>query len=137
MKIKLANGIELYPILAEGGSRFIQGANRDAITFIFPVETSLDELDRIFTAENCSNITITEIVVENDVEVQREYIHSGYAVRVELKREPVEITPATVTTEAVFENRVMVTMAQRTYAEAQLAALTETVDFLVLDNLLN
>ena len=115
MTIKLANGIELNPIMATGGTRFVQGANRDALTFVFPVETSLDELDGIFTAENCAVITI--------VEGENEYVHENYAIRAELKREPVEVAAATSTTEAVFENRVMVTMAQRTYAETRMAYL--------------
>lgn len=131
MKIKLANGIELNPIMATGGSRFVQGANRDALTFVFPAETSLDELDGIFTAENCATITITETVVENDVEVQSEYIHSGYAVRVELKREPIVVAEATATSEEVVENRVMVTMAQRTYSETRMAYLEEQIKKLI------
>ena len=128
MIIKLANGTELNPISAMGGARFVQGANRDALTFVFAAETSLDELDGIFTAENCATITI--------VEGENEYIHNNYAIRVELKREPVEVTPVTDTAEAVIENRVFVTMAQRTYTESQLVSLTETVDVLVMESLL-
>ena len=115
MTIKLSNGIELNPIMATGGTRFVQGANRDALTFVFPTETSLDELDGIFTAENCETITI--------VEGDNEYVHNNYAIRVELKREPVEVVPATDVAEAVIENRVMVTMAQRTYTETRMAYL--------------
>lgn len=119
MTIKLANGTELNPIMATGGTRYVHGANRDALTFVFPSETSLDEMDGIFTAENCATIAI------NDGE--NEYIHNNYAIRVELKREPVEVTPETDTTEAVFENRVMVTMAQRTYTETRMAYLESQI----------
>ena len=115
MTIKLANGTELNPIMTTGGSRFVQGATRDALTFVFPAETSLDELDGIFTAENCETIAITE--------GENEYVHNNYAIRVELKREPVEVVPATDTAEAVIENRAMVTMAQRTYTETRMAYL--------------
>ena len=117
MTIKLANGTELNPLSAIGEKRFVQGESRDAISFIFPAETALDELDTLFTAENCEAITI--------VDEENEYIHNAYTVRAELKREPVEITPATESTEAVYENRVTVTMAQRTYAESQLAAIAQ------------
>ena len=85
-------------------------------------------MDRIFTPENCTSITI--------VEGETEYVHTNYVVRVELKREPVEISRANDAAEAVIEHRVMVTMAQATYAEMQIASLTETVDLLVMESLL-
>ena len=113
MKIKLNNGIELSPILATGEKRHIQNASRDALSFIFPVETSLDELDALFTVENCEKIIITDDNGED-------YIHNAYTVRVELKRSPIEVVPATESEDAVFENRVFVTMAQRTYQESQI-----------------
>lgn len=128
MKIILANGAEMTPITAVGGSKFVQGASRDTLSFVFPADASLDELDGIFTAANCESITI--------VDGENEYIHSGYTVRAELKREPVEVTPATETTDAVFENRVTVAMSQRTYQESQIASLTETVDLLVMESLM-
>ena len=117
MLIKLNNGTEINPVTAIGGKRFVQGASRDCISFVFPAESALDELDTLFTTENCETITI--------VDEENEYIHNAYTVRAELKREPVEITPATESTEAVYENRVTVTMAQRTYAESQLAAIAQ------------
>lgn len=129
MKIILANGTELNPILVKGESRYVQGANRDVLSFVFAEETSLDELDAVFTAENCESISIVgEDGVEN--------IHKAYTIRVELVRKPVEVVPATEATEAVFENRVIVSMAQRTYTESQLASLTDTVDVLVMESLL-
>ena len=116
MTIKLANGSELNPIQCVGGPRYLQGANRDALTFIFPAKTSLDELDQLFTAEACEAITI----VDNN---GAEHIHNGYTLRAELKREPVEVAAATESAEAVYEDRVMVTMAQRTYMETRMAQL--------------
>ena len=117
MLIKLANGTELNPISAIGEKRFVQGASRDSLSFIFPADASLDELDALFTAENCAKITIYE--------EENEYIHNAYMVRAELKREPVEVEPATESSDAVHENRVTVTMAQMTYAEQQLASVVE------------
>ena len=129
MKIILANNTELNPILATGESRHVQGADRDTISFVFPESESLDELDALFTAANCENITVfdTEGVA---------YIHKAYTIRAELARKPVEVVPATETSEAVYENRVIVSMAQRTYAESQLASLTDTVDILVMESLM-
>lgn len=130
MKIILANGSELNPILATGGKRSVQGATRDTLTFVFPADTSLDELDALFTTENCERITIVED------ETGAEYIHSAYTIRAELKRAPIVVTPATESEEEVIENRVTVSMSQRTYAETQLASLTETVDVLVMESLM-
>lgn len=110
MIIKLANGTELNPISARGEKRTVQGTFRDTISFVFPVETSLDELDALFTSENCEKITISD--------GEEEYIHNAYTIRVELTRKPMEIEPATESTEAIYENRVIITIGQRTYVES-------------------
>lgn len=123
MIIKLANGTELSPISAIGEKRTVQGAYRDTISFIFPVETSLDELDALFTAKNCEKITISD--------GEGEYIHNAYTIRVELKREPVEVEPATESAGAVYENRAIITMGQRTYIESQIAEQAETINYLL------
>lgn len=128
MNIKLANGNELHPLTVYGGNRYVQGADRDVLSFVFPASEGMDKLDGIFTPTACESITV------NDGE--GEYIHKGYTVRAELKKEWVEVTPATEEAPAVTEERITVSMGQRTYTESQLASLTETVDTLVLDSLL-
>lgn len=128
MTIKLTNGTELNPISVFGERRHIQGVSRDTLVFVFPAETLMDNLDSVFTTGNCETITI--------VEDENEYIHKAYTIRAELKREPVEVTPATESTDAVYENRVIVAMAQRTYSESQIASITETVDLLVMESLM-
>lgn len=115
MTIKLTNGVELNPITAIGGNKIVQGESRDTLFFVFPEETSLDELDALFSAVNCETITV--------VEGETEYIHSGYTVRAELKRSPEVVTPATDTEAEVIENRVTVSMSQRTYTENQIAEM--------------
>lgn len=120
MKIKLANGTELSPIMATGGSRYVQGATRDTLTFVF-ANVSLDELDGIFTEENCENI----IVVENE---ENEFLYHGYTIRTELVKKQVEVQPATTDTDAITENRIFVSMAQRTYAEEQMAEMQAFYD---------
>lgn len=129
MKITLSNGTELTPYLVEGGRRNIQGASRDTLHFVFPADAGMETLDALFTAENCESITVEE-------DSGAAYIHSGYTVRAELSKTSVEVTAATAETEAIFEERITVAMAQRTYAESQLASLTETVDVLVMESLL-
>ncbi len=129
MKIILNNEKELSPILVTGGTRMVQGASRDMLNFIFPETEDMAELDAAFSTANCESITI----IGDD---GSEAIHKGYTIRAELKKESVEVTPATESEAAVFEDRITVSMSQRTYAESQLASLTDTVDTLVMDALL-
>jgi hypothetical protein len=127
MQITLNNGTVLTPFVAMGASKLVQGATRDTISFVFPEETDLNEMDALFTPENCETIVVSG---EDGC-----YLCNGYTIRAELKRVPVEVIPATETEAAVYENRVIVSMGQRTYLETQIASLTDTVDVLVLDSL--
>lgn len=117
MIIKLANGIELNALGVKGEKQNIQGFRRDVLSFMLPASVSLDEMDSIFTEENCKSITL--------INGETEHIHNNYTIRVELKREPVLVTPATETSSEVYETRVTVSMAQMTYAELQLANLSK------------
>ena len=130
MNIILNNGKELSPIIVTGGPRHIQGASRDTLTFIFPADVSMEAIDTAFTAVACEHITI----IGDD---GSENIYKAYTIRAELKKESVEVTPATENEAAVFEDRITVSMSQRTYAESQLASLTDTVDVLVMESLMN
>lgn len=117
MIIKLANGIELNALGVKGEKQNIQGFRRDVLSFMLPASVSLDEMDSIFTEENCKSITL--------ITDETEHIHNNYTIRVELKREPVLVTPATETSSEVYETRVTVSMAQMTYAELQLANISK------------
>lgn len=129
MQIILSNGRELNPVIVTGAMQYAQGANRDALTFVFDDNHKLDELDGIFTDANCESIKI----IGDD---GGEAIHNGYTVRAELVKKQVTVENATPDNEETTVTRVFVTMAQRTYAESQLASLTDTVDVLVLESLL-
>ena len=129
MKIILNNSTELNPIAITGGKRVVQGATRDTLTFVFPASEGMEALDAIFTSEACESITIVESETN-------EYIHKGYTVRAELSKASVEVEPTTAEIEAVYEDRITVCMAQRTYMESQMASLTDTVDVLVMESLL-
>ena len=120
MRITLTNGVELNALMVTGGGRYVQGATRDTLTFIFPVEQSMDELDALFTAQNCETIILGDGETEGG-------IHHGYTIRAELKREPVEVAPATESTEAVMENRTFVSMAQRTYMETKMMEMEAAI----------
>lgn len=121
MKIILTNGTELSPIMVTGGPRHIQGFKRDTLNFIFPADAGMEALDETFIAENCESI----IIVENN---GNENIHKGYTVRAELSKASVEIASETSETAAVYEDRITVSMSQRTYMESQLAAMQAVID---------
>ena len=124
MKIILSNGAELATITVTGAKKLVHGETRDTLFFCFGEDSSMDELDRIFSAENCEKITI----IDND---GSEYVHSGYVIRAELKREPVEVSPANDTEPATYENRVVVSMSRRTYQESQYAELQEALNLIL------
>ena len=128
MKIILNNGKELSPILVTGGPRMVQGASRDTLNFIFPATEDMAELDSAFSAENCEKITI----IGDD---GSENIHTGYTIRAELSKAAVEVTPATESEAAVYEDRITVAMSQRTYAETQLAENSASIDDIILSML--
>jgi hypothetical protein len=86
-------------------------------------------LDAAFSAANCETI----IILGDDGSENRYY---AYTIRAEMKKASVEVIPATAETDAVCEERITISMAQRTYAESQLASLTETVDILVMESLM-
>lgn len=116
MIIKLANGKELNPIVIKGSSSYVQGANRDTLSFIFSATESMEALDAAFTESACETITITG-------DDGSEYIHKAYTIRAELKKATVEVEPATAESDAIREERITVSMSQRTYTESQLSAL--------------
>ena len=118
MQVILANGTELSPIMVTGETKYIQGANRDSLTFVFDETYSMDSLDAIFTEKACETITI----VEN---AENQFLYSGYAIKAELMKKPVVAETATNETEEATVTRVMVTMAQRTYAETKLAQVAQ------------
>ena len=112
MKIIL-NNTELTPINVIGGRKNVQGASRDTLTFVFPADMSMAELDGTFSAANCESITI-----EDDT---GSYIHKGYTVRGELSKTSVCTAAETEETPAVYEDRINIVMGQRTYTEKQMA----------------
>ena len=114
----LADRTERTALEVSGAAQYIQGNNRDTLTFIFPASEGMETLDAAFTAEKCETITIRD--------GSEEYTHSGYTVRGGLSKAPVLVTPETADAPAIYEDRITVTMGQRTYVETLLAQLMET-----------
>lgn len=117
MTVVLNDKTEVFPLMVTGERRYIKGATRDALTFVFK-DTDMAEIDSLFTEDNCK-----EIVVCGDD--GSEYLHKGYVLREALSKRKVELTQENGENEAVYEDRVFVTMAEMTYAEATLKRLVE------------
>lgn len=116
MKILLNDNTELSVLMATGGSRYIQGANRDCLNFVFDENASMDTLDAIFTEANCEVIRI----VGDDGSTA---IYNDYAVRAELKQSFEQAQSENPDAEVQVVKRITVSMGQRSYAEKQLAKL--------------
>lgn len=143
MHILLKDGTQLNHIGAISEPKYIQGASRDTLTFEFNDSYSVDDLRALFNAVNCETINIVtdevvERIVENEdgtIDVKTEVVYTnnywdGYVIRAEVSEKIKELEPATGTTPAITETRVFVTMAQRTYAETQMAMLQAQNDML-------
>ena len=111
----LADKTELTALEVSGATQYIQGSNRDTLTFIFPASEGMEALDAAFSPDNCETITIRD--------GSEEYTHSGYTVRGGLAKAPVLVTPETADAPAVYEDRITVTMGQRTYVETLLGQM--------------
>ena len=120
MKVTLADGTTYEAVNVTGEGSYLQGAQRDTLSFAFLKDKyTLAKLDKAFTAENCSKITLTDS--------NTEAVHDNYTIRVSLTLAPVVIIPETSTAPAVTEERITVTMAQKTYLETQIEALTKKI----------
>lgn len=118
MKIILSNKTDLTPIMVTGEHQYIHGSNRDVLTFVFDNTYSLNELDSIFTEINCETITI----IGDDLS---ESIFNGYVIRTELIKKFEVVEESTSDTEEQTVERIMVSMAQRTYSETKLAQIAQ------------
>lgn len=111
----LADKTELTALEVSGATQYIQGSNRDALTFVFAASEGMEAMDAAFSPDNCETITIRD--------GSEEYTHSGYTVRGGLSKAPVLVTPETADAPAVYGARIAVTIGQRTYVETLLAQM--------------
>ena len=118
MKIILSNKQELAPIMVTGEHQYIHGSNRDVLTFVFNNSLSMDELDKIFSETNCESITI----IGDDLS---EAIFNGYVIRTELIKKFEISEESTSDTDEQTVERIMISMAQRTYSETKLAQVAQ------------
>ena len=120
MKIKL-NDYELELLSYNRQTNFIQGANRDCITFVFADgDYSVDELIRIFESN------ADDIVVADDSE--KHYLDYSILTAVEIANEVVEQETSDSPEQDI--EVIKISVAQKTYTEKQEDARIEQLNSL-------
>ena len=128
MKIIFNDNTEKSLIMVTGESMFVQGANRDTLTFVFDDTNTLDGLDELFTEERCEKFILVEDEQIDEIGTRvggNYYVHSNYTVRVGIEKVAEKTDEKTDDGADVYVNRIKVKMAQRTYGENQLKILQE------------
>lgn len=118
IQIVLANGTKLSPVTAASTKVNFQGANRDALEFGFAetdTTVNFDMLETLFNEYNCAVITLIDGSVTSKLE--------GYILKAGVQKMPVMVKAADNENPAVYETRYLVTMAQRTLIENQMASI--------------
>ena len=129
MQIKFNDGTTLDVLAVNGQSVYFQGANRDSLEIqVDKGKITFDALDAL-TGDAAKTGKLT--ILDGD----KQYGHDNYSIRTELALKPVEVTPATVDSPAVTENRLCVTLTQKTYQEQQVEELQSSVDKIILSEL--
>ena len=128
-------------------SEYIQGAQRDVMDFRFdPAVVTLDEIDDLFTADECSKLIIRETIIKQvpvttknedgsetttleDVEDTQDFIHENHSLRVAVSKQKF-----TLATENGAEDvmQISIKMAQYTPTELMSAANGEQISDLQL-----
>lgn len=131
MQIKFSDpaGTVIDVLAVNGQSINFQGANRDSLEIqIGKSAIAFDALDKLIaTQANTAHLTL--------IDGDKQYAHDNYNLRVSLALKPVVTTPATASAAAVTEDRLCVTLAQKTYQEQQVEQLQSSVDALTLSAL--
>nr|DAP51967.1 MAG TPA: hypothetical protein [Caudoviricetes sp.] len=121
MKIKL-NDYELELLSYNRQTNFIQGANRDCITFVFENgDYSVDELKRIFES------SADDIVIADD-DSEKHYFDYSILTDVEITKEVVEQETNDSPEQEV--EVIKISVAQKTYTEKQEDARVEQLNSL-------
>lgn len=73
MLIRFKSNQELECLGVHGSNILYQGVNRDALTFLFPADTNVQDLLDIFTPENCEQIWL--------IQEDSQDLHENYTIR--------------------------------------------------------
>lgn len=119
MKIRVSNN-EFEILSLERQTKFIQGANRDCITFVFANgDYSIDELKRIFESN------ADDIVVADD-DSEKHYLDYSILTAVEITNEVVEQETNDSPEQEV--EVIKISVAQKTYTEKKEDARIEQLN---------
>jgi len=120
MQLKLNDGTTLDVLVVNGKSVYVQGAQRDALEIqLAKGSITVDVLDAL-TADSTKTSKLT--LIDGD----SQYIHDNYTIRKECAIRYVE---------EAGEDRTIVTLAQKTDFEIQLAQQQAAIDALTLATL--
>ncbi len=150
MQIKFINGASLECLGVHSTQVYYQGVARDCYTFLFDPEiVSLTEIEQLFTAENCKQLTL---VTENEVSqtvaneetitktVVDGFVHEHYTVRIGygcgFKQSAVESIAYSGNSSEHPEAVNWVKMLQTTLAERSIENQQEVLDALVVEALM-
>lgn len=132
MILALANGNQMDCEGIHGSPVNYQGVTRDCLTFLFSPNTSLDDLLKLFTPENCTIVT-----VKDD---SGEFIHENYTIRTSVGKGYKDLavrgmSGAGGTVKEEEKQVCWVSMAQSTLAERTLQNQQDTLDALIISAL--
>ena len=129
MQLKFSDGTTLDVLAVKGQHTYFQGAQRDSLEIqADKSKTTFDALDAL-TGDASKTDKLT--VIDGD----KQYEYDNYTLRQELALKPVVTVEATSKAAAVTADMLCVTLAQKTYAELQIAELQSSVDALALSAL--
>lgn len=135
--VKFKDGTEVEVMAVNAGTQFVQGHNRDVLEFV--VEVSVLPLDEL--AALVFNEALTQqITIVTEVEgVDAEYIYTDYVLPTAKPMSLVNelVTPATSEAPAVYEQRIKLELAQKTYLEKAIDTQAQALATLQFDSAMN
>lgn len=119
LTITFANGRQLPYLSALETEGYYSGASRRTLTCQLAADaTGLDALNLLLSDE-----ANTETITLANTQDGSTSLHSGYVIKAELAVKPVPVAAETPDAPAQSEERIVFTLARRTYIEQQLARL--------------
>lgn len=137
-----ADGIAVEILECYSAREYVLDTKRDVLDFRFdPAAHSLGEVDAMFSAEQCSRLTIREVktvvvpvvdeegnpvydengeVVTEEKEVTEEFVHDGYCIRTALAK---QLYTLAIGNDVKTVEQISVKMGKQTAAEAENADL--------------
>jgi hypothetical protein len=123
-QVTFADGTSFEYVNAEKGTTYYDGAKRNTLEIQIAEDSAdFDTLKEITAnSDALEEITLTNGDTTN--------VYSNYCIRTGLSLEPITVTPATDTEDAVTEDRYCVKLAQLTYDEVQYNEQSDAIDTL-------